>query len=537
VSSHDLNPPDPAVPNRRPRVLVADDDLRIVELLQAALAGNGFEVLAAYDGADAWEAAARGRPDLAVLDVRMPRRTGFDVVEAMRATQELQNVPVILISGAGDTEMRLAGLMKGADDFLVKPFSPKELLLKCRRLLGHTEALRGLQRTHQKLESEVERGRQEVTRMHGRLRREEHARDALLSLGRETNASLDLERLRHSFLVTVMGQLGVGAGALLAASAEDPQHFAARTALGIPSERLRGARFKVTGTLPSVLLSEGRPLRLQELERQSDLRQECGTLQTVGAALVAPVASGLALQGILLLGERADGADFEREDLEILQVLCGAAAVSLETAMQLRDHEETTLTALAALAEAVESKDPDSRGHTQRVAEYAAAIARALDLTPAEVEAIRRGALLHDIGKSAVADIILHKRGRLTDAEMESVKEHSVVGATILRPLRFLSASHDVVRHHHERVDGRGYPDGLSGDAFSIGARIVAVADSFDAMTTHRPYRSAMTVDDTLAVLQQNSGSQYDVAVVEALIAEVRAGRIRVPAAAERRAA
>jgi putative nucleotidyltransferase with HDIG domain len=463
-----------------------------------------------------------------VLDVRMPRRTGFDVVEAMRATEELAAIPVILISGAGDTEMRLSGLMKGADDFLVKPFSPRELLLKCRRLLERTEALRRLQRTHQKLEAELHQGRQEVARLHARVRREMHLRDALVGLTRELNSTLDPERLISSFVVTVMGQLGVGAGALLLPAPEDPHTFVPRTALGIPPERLRAARFRLTGPLASALLVEARPLQRHELERHPDLRLECGVLQALGTAVVAPVVSGRTLQGILLLGEPAVAAEFQREDLEALHVLCCAAAVSLETATLFRSHEDTTLAALAALAEAAESKDPDSRGHTVRVADYAAAIAQALDLPADEIEIIRRGALLHDLGKTAVQDLILNKRGRLTEDEMASVREHPVVGAEILRHLRFLSTSHEIVRHHHERVDGQGYPDGLSGEEFSIGARIVAVADSFDAMTIHRPYRSAMTVEDTLAVLQQNSGTQYDVAVVEALIAEVRGGRIRV---------
>jgi putative nucleotidyltransferase with HDIG domain len=526
-----------AAANRKPRVLVADDDQRIVELLQVALSGNGFEVMAAFDGEEAWEVLTKGRPDLAILDVRMPRRTGFDLVEGMRGIQELAAVPVILISGAADTEMRLAGLMKGADDFMGKPFSPRELLLKCRRLLERTEALRGMQRGRHKTESEIEKNRLELARMGTSLRREVRLRDALLGLARELNSTLDPDRMMGTFVVTVMGQLGVGAGVLLMVDPLDPHSFIPRVTLGVPADRLRNLRFRVTSPLASMLLAEARPIRLQELDRDPGLRHDCGALQALGMALAAPVLSDRSLQGMLLLGERMGGSDFERDDLEVLGVLCGAAAVSLETAVLFREHEETTLAALSSLAEACESKDPASRGHTLRVAGFAVAIARALDLTPEEIESIRRGALLHDLGKTAVQDVILNKRGRLTEEEMAAMREHPTVGASVLRHLRFLSAPQEIVLHHNERVDGRGYPEGLSGEAFSLGARIVAVADSFDAMTTHRPYRSAMTVEDTLAVLQQNSGTQYDVAVVEALIAEVRAGRIQADESAERRAA
>ncbi|MBI5838275.1 MAG: response regulator [Candidatus Eisenbacteria bacterium] len=527
---------DNSSPPRRPRVLVADDDQRIVELLQVAYSGNGFEVLVAFDGEEAWEVVSRGRPDLAVLDVRMPRRTGFDVVEAMRATEELASVPVLLISGASDTEIRLSGLMKGADDFLVKPFSPKELLLKSRRLLERTELLRGTQRVQQELRDEGTRARAEAVRLQARLGRERHVREALVGLARELNTSMDRSRLMNAFLMSVMGQLGVGSGALFAQSEDDPQVFVSVVSLGVRQEKLRVLQPRLTGPLASTLVVEGRTMRASEMERFPDLVRECGALTALGTALLAPVTSNGSLQGFLALGERTDGSEYTREDVEMLDLLCGAAAVCFETAGLFHEHEQTTLAALAALAEAVESKDPAGQGHTFRVADYAVAIARALDLSPEEVEAIRRGALLHDIGKTAVLDLVLHKPGKLSPEEMDTVKEHPVVGSNILRPLRFLAASHDIVRHHHERVDGRGYPDGLRGDSFCIGARIVAVADSFDALTTHRPYRGALTVDDTPKILLENSGTQYDVAVVEALIAELKAGRIRVAREGERAA-
>lgn len=528
---------EPKFAARQPRLLVADDDMRILELLQFALTGNGFEVLVASDGDEAWDILVSERPDLAILDVKMPRRTGFDLVDAVRAHEQLAGIPIVLISGSTETELRLAGLMKGADDFLTKPFSPKELLLKCRRMLERTETARSLSRQRARLEQEVERVREEAGRSHSRMRREQCVNEALLSLTRELNGSSSLDQLLHTFALTMMGQLGVDAVAVFLPPHSDPQTFAPRVARGIPPERLREVRFRISGPLSATLLVESRPLRMKELEAWPDMRKECGALQALGASLVAPILANNAMLGMVAVGERADGTEMQRDDLEMIQSLCGAASVAVENARLFRDLEETTIATIGALAAAMEAKDRYSHGHTERVAKFSELLARALELPPAEVEAIHRGAMLHDIGKIGVLDAILNKPGTLNDEEMKVVQTHPLIGANIVRSLTFLTSAQEIVRHHHERVDGRGYPDGVRGESFGLGARIVAVADSFDAMTTDRPYRPAMTVEEVLKILKDNSGTQYDTAVVEALITEVAAGRIRPPAMEGQKAA
>ena len=529
MTAHDPGQPDVTPAARKPRLRVADDDIRILELLQFALTGNGFEVLVATDGDEAWDILSRQLPDLAILDVKMPRRTGFDLVEKVRADERLSPLPLILVSGNADTEFRLSGLSKGADDFLVKPFSPKELMLKCCRLLERTEVQRGLLRARARLEQEVGRAQGETQRMAARLRREQCVKEALLGLTRELSGSPELDSLLHTFVITLMGQLNVGSVALFMPSPGDAQHFVPQVARGIPPERLREARFRVSGPLAATLLVESRALRVRELENWNDLRRDCGLLNTLGTALLAPIISNNALLGLVALGERADGADFPRDDVEMLHSLCSASAVAVENARLFRDLEESTISTIGALVTAMEAKDPYSRGHTERVARYSVVLARALELPQAEVESIHWGALLHDVGKIGILDAVLNKPGLLTEEERQHVQEHAEIGSNIVRHLRYLASAREIVRHHHERVDGKGYPDGVMGDRLGLGSRIVAVADSFDAMTTHRPYRPAMSVAEVLRILKEGSGTQYDPAVVEVLIAEVQAGRIRPP--------
>jgi putative nucleotidyltransferase with HDIG domain len=536
-----LTPQDPteasSPPSRKPRILIADDDARILELLQFVLSGNGFEAVIANDGDQAWEALNHTTPDLAILDVKMPRRTGFDLIEKIRGTEGIATMPIILISGVRDTEVRLAGLMKGADDFLLKPFSPKELLLKCRRLLERQESHHTLTRARTRLEGEVERSKSDAERLARMLSREQHIKDALIGLNRELTTSSELEQLLGSFLLTLMAQIGVNSAVLYMPRDNDPQHFVPIAFRGLGRERLSNSRFRNTGTLPTVLLSEARPARVAQLESWQDLQRECGALRTLGISVVAPVISNNSLMALVGVGERSDGAEIPRDDLELLQSLCASVAATIETARMLKDKEQNAVSAICSLVSAMESKDPFGRGHTERVADYAVTLARAMGLQAADIEVIRRGAVLHDIGKIGIQEILLNKPGRLTEEEAERMRAHPLIGSAILRHMDFLASAHDIVRHHHERVDGTGYPDRLRGDGIALGARIVAVADSFDAMTTHRPYRSAMTVDEALAIMVENSGSQYDEAIVQTLVREIRAGRIRPASPGEKEAA
>ncbi len=184
---------------------------------------------------------------------------------------------------------------------------------------------------------------------------------------------------------------------------------------------------------------------------------------------------------------------------------------------QARRIEELFLGSVQALAQALEAKDAYLKGHSLRVAEYAVGIGRELSFPDATVDTIALGGHLHDIGKIGVSEEVLHKAGRLTDAEYRHIMEHPLIGARILGPLlRDQPLIIAIVRSHHERVDGRGLPDGLKGKAIPLEVQVVAVADAFDAMTSVRPYRPSMSVDRALQELRDGRGVQFDGEAVEA---------------------
>ncbi len=187
---------------------------------------------------------------------------------------------------------------------------------------------------------------------------------------------------------------------------------------------------------------------------------------------------------------------------------------SLLRAKRLNDSLEPAESVIFALARMVEAKDEYTEGHLQRLATYASAIGARLNLSNIALTALRYGALLHDVGKVGIDETIIRKPGRLTIEEQYVMQQHTLIGERIVAPLRMAARVGPIVRHHHERWDGGGYPDGLAGHDIPLGARIVAVVDAFDAMTTQRPYNKILSYQAALERLWEGAGSAWDLDVV-----------------------
>ena len=175
------------------------------------------------------------------------------------------------------------------------------------------------------------------------------------------------------------------------------------------------------------------------------------------------------------------------------------------------------LDTIRALAAAIDAKDPYTKGHSERVADISVALAQELNLSGRDIESIEYTALLHDIGKIGIADNILGKNSSLTNKEFDKIKEHTVIGAKIIEPVDFLKNSYKAIYHHHEKYNGKGYPDGIKSEKIPILARIIAVADAYDAMSSDRPYRKKLSHNKILRELEEQSGKQFDPEVVKAL--------------------
>jgi ribonuclease P protein subunit RPR2 len=197
---------------------------------------------------------------------------------------------------------------------------------------------------------------------------------------------------------------------------------------------------------------------------------------------------------------------------------------SAELERVLQSLQESYLATMTSLAQVIEAKDRTTHGHLERTQAYGLALARRIDPTLIDTPALRYGFFLHDIGKVGVPEHILCKQGPLSSDEWEVMRRHPVVGAQIVAPISFLRDSLGLIRHHHERFDGRGYPDRLRGDEIPLSARIFSVADSFDAMTSDRPYRDSIGVERAVDELRDGAGTQFDPDVVEVFVSMVEVG-------------
>jgi len=177
---------------------------------------------------------------------------------------------------------------------------------------------------------------------------------------------------------------------------------------------------------------------------------------------------------------------------------------------------------LNVLVRAIEANDPYTSGHSMRVSAYAEAIAKQVGLPQSKIDLIKSAALLHDIGKIGIDKNILNKTEGLEKEELERIKSHPEIGATIIADLSYLSNISDIIRHHHERNDGKGYPDGLSYDKIPLETSILTIADSFDAMTTNRPYRASLSLESALKEVKNNEGTQFNPDIVDDAIIALR---------------
>lgn len=238
----------------------------------------------------------------------------------------------------------------------------------------------------------------------------------------------------------------------------------------------------------------------------------------IRSLMCAPLKAKDTVVGVIKLGSEQP-LSYTAEDLKLFTTLASLAAVAIENAGLYEQLKDAFYTTVYTLAETIEKRDPYTGNHTKRVMEYSLAIGRTLGLTEEDMTRLQLGAVLHDIGKIGVRDSVLLKESSLTDDEFEQIKKHAVYGEEIINRISQLRTAIPGVKQHHEKFDGRGYPLGLKGEDIDITARIIAVADSFDAMTTDRPYRKGLSLDTAFDELRKYAGSQFDPEVVDAFFA------------------
>ena len=240
-------------------------------------------------------------------------------------------------------------------------------------------------------------------------------------------------------------------------------------------------------------------------------------LSETRSMMCSPLLTPTRFLGVLYLDSSSVAGCFTTTELELLTLLGNQVAFAVENAMLYQSVQVSFLETVRSLSNALEAKDPYTRGHSDRVAVMAAGIARELGLEESRLRLLRTAAELHDIGKIAIHESIIAKTGRLDPHEIAEMRKHPELGVEILQPIHFLEPALPFVLHHHERFDGSGYPAGLKGEATPLEARIINIADAFDAMTTQRSYNNPMSLEDARAQCESESGKTFDADLVLAL--------------------
>lgn len=352
----------------------------------------------------------------------------------------------------------------------------------------------------------------------------------LNTVGNLLISTLDQTVVRHMAMEAVTKLMRAETGSLLLVDRKAKELYF-EVALGEKGSKLKEVRLSIGEGIAGWVAKHGKPLVIQDVltdrrfQGSFDKKSKFKTRNMV----CVPVKIKGNVIGVLQ-AINSVGGPFDREDLKLFQLFSNQVAIALDNARLYEEIKETFYATAEALAEAIEKRDPYTGGHTKRVLEYSLAIAAEMRLPHSTVEILKLSSVLHDIGKIGIEDSVLRKNAPLDPSEAAAMKTHPMVGAEILSHVPQLKDVVPGMLHHHERVDGEGYPKGLRHDRIPLIARIISVADTYDAMTTTRPYRGGLTPQMAMKELKKHSGKQFDGKVVNAFIRAYRNGRVAAEA-------
>ena len=494
------------------RILIVEDDQSLGELLRDYLQHLDHEkVQLCSTAAQAGEVAAREPFDCAFVDLMLPDSNGLDLLQIIKEHQP--NTPIIMMSGQPTMEYTIEAMRKGASDFLTKPFDLQDLALTIERVAKERRLL--LENLTLHLEQQT---RKRVENLNAELELKIQEQSRLFEISRAIDEARSSEVLYPCIVslasrLTAAGKVGFfilsgSSDQLLLISeqgcASDPLSNRVFSTYGDFIKRMRGADVNQLAMNASDL--GGIPWFTGPTDKGS--RVFCWPFRIRGQ-----------LFGVLMTCHNGATPGLSASDASVLEFLTKKAALAIENMALYESLVSNFYGILKSLVNALEAKDPYTGKHSERVTAYAVQTAQRLDCTPAQIGSLESIGYLHDLGKIGIADSILNKPAGLTTGEYELIKRHPVIGDSIVRELGLSAEERSIIRHHHERWDGRGYPDGLAQCEIPMLARIVAVADAFDSMTSGRAYRKAMFESWAIQELHDHAGGQFDPEVVEAFVA------------------
>lgn len=481
------------------RILVVDDEVMIRDLCSHILLSEGYSVTVSSGGGFALEEVQRGPVDLLITDIKMPGMDGLELFERIKKLKP--DIVTIFITGHGTLDTAIESLMRGVEGFVLKPFTQEELLTAVDRAVNRSR----LQKENIRLKALI----------------------PLFEISKLLVTEIDLAHLFKIITEVLVQEFAVDRVSLmLQDDATGKLHISASH--GLPTDLALQASRNPGEGVSGLVLQRRRPVIISKGTHDDPLVMQALNVDDMPLSSISvPLIGKDKALGVLNVSKFSDPA-FTTSDLQIVSILASQAVAAMENAALYDGLRESYFRTVQALVAAVEAKDPYTRWHSTNVAKYAVAIGRELGLSPSQLEEIHIASILHDVGKIGISERIISKPDRLSREEFDIMKDHPAHGMRILEPIGFAPSIINAIYQHHERFDGKGYPQGLAGEAISIAARILNVADTVDAMVSERPYRGTISAAAVLAELNKEAGLQFDPLVAHTAINLIEKGLLRL---------
>ncbi len=478
-------------------ILIVDDEGEILDSLEEILILNGFtDVDTASDGEEAIKKIKEKEYDIVITDISMPGKDGFEVVEYV--VNNCSSTVAIVMTGYINTDTAIKSFKSGAYDFLKKPFNKEMLLLALDRALAKRAVILADENYKRMLEEEVDRRTKKVRELNKKILE-------LYELSQNTKETIELDKS-----IEIFKQHSV--------RFFKPQNFAILLYSSINDTLTVHSKFHSNHNIkPKKFLYTLNEFLVTKNKQEKNI---FFLFEDDKYSVIVKLLRHNHFLGFLYMGFE-DENQLRNIDDKLLELFVTELEASLYHNKLIEEHnnkmKEMVLNAVKTHAYSIEAKDPYTKGHCDRVEIYSTIIAKKLIKDENELFNFRIACILHDIGKIGVKDSIIQKPGKLTKEEYEEMKKHPVIGADIAKPL-YGDKIAKIIRHHHEWFDGSGYPDGLKGEEIPLESRIMIIGDTYDAMTSTRPYRKAKTHQEAYDEILRFSGRQFDPGLVNVFI-------------------
>ncbi|MCP4348048.1 MAG: response regulator [Desulfobacterales bacterium] len=508
--------------NIKETILFVDDEESILDIANEYFGQKGYNVVTASNGIEAIEVLEKEKIDCCFTDINMPRMDGLELAEHIRIKDN--TIPVIIMTGFPSLDNTIKTLKNGVVDFLVKPVNLNQMELCVKRVLRE----RRLFVDNILLKQEVEKKKQ-LAELNWELKYKVDELNALNKIMRSftvINKSFDVFKCLVDMAVEIT-QADESKFYIIDTAAERSFEVASFTGQKTPGN-LRTAdpglpcfnTDSVSDRLIMDVALDKTPLLINENQ------ETIGLPPGMFSFMIAPMTIRNKIFGVLTASVKNCETKFTEQGLYFLTFMTRTAAYAIENLALYENVYENLVQVLEAFVKAQEAKDPYTEQHSYRVTLIAAAIAKEMGCTAEELDIINVAGRLHDVGKIGIRDEILLKPGRLTDEEFEHIKKHPVIGADIVGKVGLWDKEREIIKYHHERFDGSGYPCGKKAEEIPLLARILSVADVYDAMASDRIYRKKMEEEKVLKIINKGAGTQFDPDAVSTFMKLYNNGKI-----------